>query len=154
MKAWKASRAHPPGHVQRVLAVMLKALRRQGVVAVNLFGDRDAWADVPERNFHTEAGARQLFAGLKILRFEVYTTTVSRSAVPSAGTSRTFSPANRDSGVTPGSLIRFRRGNFPGVPRARGSGRAKNPRCVTPHPAAQRDRGAQRGVQKRRRVRF
>ena len=36
-------------------AVMLGALRREGVVAVNLFGDRDSWADVPEWNFHTEA---------------------------------------------------------------------------------------------------
>ena len=53
-------------------AVVLDALRRQGVVAVNLFGDRDSWADIPEWNFHTEAAARQLFAGLEILKFEVY----------------------------------------------------------------------------------
>lgn len=52
--------------------VMLDALRHQGVVAVNLFGDRDTWADIPEWNFHTEAQARQLFAGLEILKFEVY----------------------------------------------------------------------------------
>jgi len=53
-------------------AVMLDALRRQGVVAVNLFGDRDSWADIPEWNFHTEAQARQLFAGLEIVKFDVY----------------------------------------------------------------------------------
>lgn len=53
-------------------AVVLDALRRQGVVAVNLFGDRDSWADIPEWNFHTEAAARQLFAGLEILKFDVY----------------------------------------------------------------------------------
>ena len=41
-------------------------------MAVNLFGDRDSWADVPEWNFHTEAAARQLFDGLQILKFEVY----------------------------------------------------------------------------------
>ena len=52
--------------------VMLGALGRGGVVAVNLFGDRDSWADVPEWNFHTEAAARQLFDGLQILKFEVY----------------------------------------------------------------------------------
>ena len=53
-------------------AVMLDALRGQGVVAVNLFGDRDSWADIPEWNFHTEAQARQLFAGLEIVKFDVY----------------------------------------------------------------------------------
>ncbi|WP_346924943.1 methyltransferase [uncultured Arthrobacter sp.] len=53
-------------------AVLLHALRRQGVLAVNLFGDRDSWADIPEWNFHTEAQARQLFAGLEILKFEAY----------------------------------------------------------------------------------
>lgn len=53
-------------------AVMLRALQPQGVLAVNLFGDRDSWADIPEWNFHTETGARQLFAGLEILKFDVY----------------------------------------------------------------------------------
>lgn len=53
-------------------AVMLGALRRQGVLAVNLFGDRDSWADIPEWNFHNEEAARQLFAGLEILKFDVY----------------------------------------------------------------------------------
>jgi hypothetical protein len=52
--------------------MMLGALGRGGVVAVNLFGDRDSWAGVPEWNFHTEAAARQLFDGLQILKFEVY----------------------------------------------------------------------------------
>jgi trans-aconitate methyltransferase len=53
-------------------AVVLAALRNRGVVAVNLFGDRDSWADIPEWNFHTEAQARQLFAGLELCKFEVY----------------------------------------------------------------------------------
>lgn len=53
-------------------AVLLDALRHQGIVAVNLFGDRDSWAGIPEWNFHTEPEARQLFAGLEIVKFEVY----------------------------------------------------------------------------------
>ena len=52
---------------------MLRAsLRPSGVIAVNLFGERDSWADIPEWNFHTEAAARQLFDGLEIVKFEVY----------------------------------------------------------------------------------
>ena len=53
-------------------AVVLDALGSRGVLAVNLFGDRDAWAGIPDWNFHTEAQAKQLFAGLEILKFEVY----------------------------------------------------------------------------------
>lgn len=53
-------------------AVVLQALRPRGVLVVNLFGDRDSWADITEWNFHTEAAARQLFDGLEILKFEVY----------------------------------------------------------------------------------
>lgn len=62
---------HPAnfGHVWRML---LGALLPDGVIAVNLFGDRDSWAVIPEWNFHTEADARGLFAGLKILKFEVF----------------------------------------------------------------------------------
>ncbi len=53
-------------------AVSLNALRHSGIVAVNLFGDRDSWADVPGWNFHTRAEARQLFENLEILKFEVF----------------------------------------------------------------------------------
>lgn len=52
--------------------MVLESLRPAGVIAVNLFGDRDSWADVAEWNFHTEAEARGLFAGLHILKFEVF----------------------------------------------------------------------------------
>ncbi|HSO91883.1 MAG TPA: hypothetical protein VLR70_12100, partial [Arthrobacter sp.] len=62
----------PPDRFGGFWAVMLSALRRPGILAVNLFGDRDSWADITEWNFHTDAGARQLFAGLEILTFEVY----------------------------------------------------------------------------------
>lgn len=61
-----------PDTFGRFWAVLLDALRRRGVVAVNLFGDRDSWAGIPEWNFHTEPEARQLFAGLEIVKFEVY----------------------------------------------------------------------------------
>lgn len=61
-----------PAEFGRFWRRMLGALRREGVVAVNLFGDRDSWADIPEWNFHTEAEARRLFDGLEILTLEVY----------------------------------------------------------------------------------
>ncbi|MDN4644241.1 class I SAM-dependent methyltransferase [Arthrobacter sp. PsM3] len=61
-----------PAEFGRFWWMMLGALRREGVVAVNLFGDRDSWADVPEWNFHTEVEARRLFDGLQIQTFEVY----------------------------------------------------------------------------------
>lgn len=61
-----------PERFGRFWAVVLGALGSQGVLAVNLFGDRDSWADIPEWNFHTEAQARQLFAGLELHKFEVY----------------------------------------------------------------------------------
>jgi hypothetical protein len=52
--------------------MMLDSLRPAGVMAVNLFGDRDSWADIAEWNFHTEADASGLFDGLEILKFEVF----------------------------------------------------------------------------------
>ncbi|WP_427004547.1 class I SAM-dependent methyltransferase [Pseudarthrobacter sp. H2] len=61
-----------PKDFGRIWRMMLDSLRPAGVIAVNLFGDRDSWADVAEWNFHTEAAARQLFDGLKILKLEVY----------------------------------------------------------------------------------
>ena len=61
-----------PDHFATFWAMLLETLRRQGTLAVNLFGDQDSWADIPEWNFHTAAQARQLFAGLDIRKFEVY----------------------------------------------------------------------------------
>ncbi|MCB5274709.1 Trans-aconitate 2-methyltransferase [Arthrobacter sp. SO5] len=61
-----------PGRFGRVWRMTQASLGGGGVIAVNLFGDRDSWADVPEWNFHTEAEARQLFESLEILKFEVF----------------------------------------------------------------------------------
>lgn len=61
-----------PDRFGRFWQMMLDALRPQGILAVNLFGDRDSWADITEWNFHTETAARQLFDGLEILKFDVY----------------------------------------------------------------------------------
>ena len=61
-----------PDNFGRVWRMLLGALAHSGVIAVNLFGERDSWAVIPDWNFHTEAEARQLFDGLEILAFEVY----------------------------------------------------------------------------------
>lgn len=61
-----------PKDFGRVWRMMLDSLRPPGVLAVNLFGERDSWADIPEWNFHTQAEARSLFEGLEILKFEVF----------------------------------------------------------------------------------
>lgn len=52
--------------------MLVESLQPSGVIAVNLFGERDSWAGTPEWNFHTEADARGLFAGLEIVKFEVF----------------------------------------------------------------------------------
>lgn len=61
-----------PGRFGPFWQMVLDSLRPGGVLAVNLFGDRDSWADIAEWNFHTEAEARGLFDGLEILKFEVF----------------------------------------------------------------------------------
>lgn len=52
--------------------IVLASVRPDGVIAVNLFGDRDSWTSIDAWSFHTEADARELFAGLKILKFDVF----------------------------------------------------------------------------------
>lgn len=47
------------------------ALAPGGVLAVNLFGDRDSWAGEPRMTFATEAEARALFDGLEVVHFHV-----------------------------------------------------------------------------------
>ena len=47
------------------------ALAPGGVLAVNLFGDRDSWASEPGMTFVTETEARGLFDGLEVLHFHV-----------------------------------------------------------------------------------
>lgn len=61
-----------PEDFGRVWRMLLSSLQPCGVIAVNLFGERDSWADDPEWNFHVEAEARGLFDGLEILKFEVF----------------------------------------------------------------------------------
>lgn len=61
-----------PENFTRLWRMLLGALGPSGVIAVNLFGERDSWAAIPEWNFHTEAEARALFEGLDILTFEIY----------------------------------------------------------------------------------
>lgn len=61
-----------PGRFGTFWRTVLDALRPAGVLAVNLFGDRDSWADIAEWNFHAEAEARGLFDGLEILKFDVF----------------------------------------------------------------------------------
>jgi trans-aconitate methyltransferase len=61
-----------PERFGRVWRMLRASLGRGGMIAVNLFGERDSWADIPEWNFHTEADARGLFRGLEICKFEVY----------------------------------------------------------------------------------
>ncbi|MGY2743499.1 class I SAM-dependent methyltransferase [Arthrobacter sp. UYCu723] len=61
-----------PGDFGRVWQMLLGSLRPSGVIAVNLFGERDSWAGIAEWNFHTEADVRRLFDGLEILKFEVF----------------------------------------------------------------------------------
>jgi trans-aconitate methyltransferase len=61
-----------PERFGRVWRMLRGSLGRGGVIAVNLFGERDSWADIPAWNFHTEAEARALFRGLEICKFEVY----------------------------------------------------------------------------------
>ncbi|MHA7222896.1 class I SAM-dependent methyltransferase [Arthrobacter sp. RHLT1-20] len=60
-----------PEHFEGFWRMLLTSLLPAGIIAVNLFGDRDSWADITEWNFHTDVEARQLFDGLEILKFEV-----------------------------------------------------------------------------------
>jgi trans-aconitate methyltransferase len=60
-----------PARFASMWATVLRGLRPGGWLAVNLFGDRDSWADNPEETFLTEADARALFVGLDIERFDV-----------------------------------------------------------------------------------
>ena len=62
-----------PERFARVLAVLLDALGPSGVLAVNLFGERDSWAAIPEWNFHTEAEATAARSqGWRSCTFDVY----------------------------------------------------------------------------------
>jgi trans-aconitate methyltransferase len=60
-----------PAQFASMWATVLRSLRPDGWLAVNLFGDRDSWADNAEQIFLTETDARALFAGLEVERFDV-----------------------------------------------------------------------------------
>jgi trans-aconitate methyltransferase len=60
----------PPESFHRVWALLRAALRPGGVLAVNLFGERDAWAGEPGMTFLTGGAARALFAGLEIVSWD------------------------------------------------------------------------------------
>lgn len=47
------------------------ALTPSAVLAVNLFGDHDSWADTVPGTFLTETDARALLDGLQLLHFHV-----------------------------------------------------------------------------------
>jgi trans-aconitate methyltransferase len=60
-----------PAQFESMWAAVLRSLRPGGWLAVNLFGDRDSWADNPAHTFLTETDARALFTGLDVQRFDV-----------------------------------------------------------------------------------
>jgi trans-aconitate methyltransferase len=60
----------PPEHFDALWAKIRAALRPGAVLAGQLFGERDAWADLPDRSHHTRAQVESLLAGLKPLRLE------------------------------------------------------------------------------------
>ncbi len=61
-----------PRNFGRVWRILVDTLQPGGVLAVNLFGERDSWADIPEWNFHTEEEINRLLAGLEVLKLEVF----------------------------------------------------------------------------------
>ena len=58
-----------PDAFPRVWRDIRGALRPGAVLAVNLFGDHDTWADDPDMNVHTRAQAERLFDGLDVVAF-------------------------------------------------------------------------------------
>jgi trans-aconitate methyltransferase len=60
-----------PAQFESMWATVLRSLRPGGWLAVNLFGDRDSWADNAEQTFLNETDARALFAGLEVEWFDV-----------------------------------------------------------------------------------
>jgi len=58
-----------PADFSRIWRLVLASLRPGALVAGNLFGVRDSWADDPLLTFLTETAARELFDGLEVLSF-------------------------------------------------------------------------------------
>ncbi|MFI5935873.1 class I SAM-dependent methyltransferase [Actinoplanes sp. NPDC051494] len=60
----------PPESFDRVWNLLLASLRPGGVLAVNLFGERDEWAGTGGMTFLSEPAARALFTGLDIVSWQ------------------------------------------------------------------------------------
>ena len=58
-----------PAVFARVWAALRAALRPGGVLAVNIFGDRDEWARTPGTSCMSEPDVHDLLAGLEIVHF-------------------------------------------------------------------------------------
>ena len=60
-----------PEAFDRVFTAILGALRPGGLLVGQLFGEEDSWAGTPGMTFHSEARARALLSGHRLLHFEV-----------------------------------------------------------------------------------
>lgn len=60
-----------PARFDQMWRIVKDALAPNAVLAVNLFGDRDSWADMGHGTFLTETQARVLLDGLQLLHFHV-----------------------------------------------------------------------------------
>jgi hypothetical protein len=60
----------PPGDFAALWARIRAALAPGGIVAVQLFGVRDSWADEADLTFHTRTQVEALLGGLDVLRLE------------------------------------------------------------------------------------
>jgi len=63
-------RARIPPAAAGGIRVLRRALAPGGVLAGQLFGTRDTWADDPDMTFHTRHQAEMLLDGLDVLRLE------------------------------------------------------------------------------------
>lgn len=60
-----------PEEFQRTWKRILRMLKRDGIVCVNLFGNRDSWAPkFSHITFLKRGDARKLFKGLKVISFK------------------------------------------------------------------------------------
>lgn len=57
----------PSDSFHRVWDLLRATLRPGGILAVNLFGDRDDWAGAPSMTFLSAPAAREIFTGLEIV---------------------------------------------------------------------------------------
>lgn len=60
-----------PASFQRTWRTVRAALAPGGVLAANLFGERDSWAGTGAGTFLSETAGRELLDGLEVLRFDV-----------------------------------------------------------------------------------